>query len=55
MKRIFTSKDKKKVLDRAIKDDQSKISLWQGPDQVWHAAKGPRNVPDWAINVEYIK
>lgn len=55
MKRIYTSKNKAKVLARAIKDKQKQISLWQSPDGVWHAALGPTCVPDWAIAIEHIK
>jgi len=54
-KRVYTSKDKQKVLANAIKKGQKKISLWKGPDGVWHAALGPENTPDWAVEVEHVK
>ncbi len=52
--KVYTSKDKSKVLKRAIEDGQRKISLWKGPDGVWHAAHGPQHVPNWAVEVELL-
>lgn len=53
--RIFTSKDKEKVLARAIFNKQAKISLWKDSNGVWHAALGPENTPKDAIEVDHIR
>ena len=54
-KRIYTSKDKIKVLAEANKMKQAKVSLWKDPDGFWHAAQGPSNVPNWAVEVEHVR
>jgi hypothetical protein len=53
--RVYTSKNKEKVLADALRKKQEKISLWRGPDGVWHAANGPQHVPNWAVDVEHVR
>jgi hypothetical protein len=53
--RIYTNKDKAKVLRHAKRKRQVSISLWKDPEGKWHAAHGPNNVPDWAVEVEHIQ
>lgn len=53
--RVYTNKDKAKVLARARKQHQREIALWKDDKGVWHAALGLRNVPNWAVEVEYIR
>ena len=55
VKRVYTSKDKDKVLQHALKNNFDKISLWKDLKGVWHAAKGPNHVPSYALVVEHIK
>lgn len=54
-KRIYTSKDKKRVLKRARDENWEKISLWKDSYGIWHLAKDPQNVPNWAAEVEHVK
>lgn len=55
VKRVYTSKNKDKVLQRALKDKQVRISLWKSKEGIWHAALGRENVPNHAIEVEHIR
>jgi hypothetical protein len=52
---VFTHKDKARVLKHALDNNQEKISLWKSEDGRWHAAYGPNNVPNWAVEVEHIR
>lgn len=54
-KRVYTSTNKQKVLARALHEKQEKITLWKDEKGVWHAAKGPNNTPNWAVEVEHIR
>lgn len=53
--RVYTNKDKQKVLANAIRKNQEKISLWKDSNEIWHAAHGPRHVPILALEVIHIK